>query len=49
MAMRIRATEARPTAEEPGARWFGFALIGILSIGQIIGWGDDVLPAGGAG
>jgi predicted MFS family arabinose efflux permease len=44
MAKRIRATEARPTAQEP--RWVGFALIGILSIGQIIGWGTTFyLPA----
>jgi Major Facilitator Superfamily len=47
MAMRVRATlAARSTAEELGARWLGFALIGILSVGQIIGWGTTFyLPA----
>ena len=45
--MRVRATlAARSTAEELGARWLGFALIGILSVGQIIGWGTTFyLPA----
>ena len=39
-------TDATSTAEAPGARGLGVALIAILSIGQIIGWGTTFyLPA----
>ena len=45
--MRLRATrDAKSTAEAPDARGLGVALIAILSIGQIIGWGTTFyLPA----
>ena len=45
MAMRVRAT-LDTKAQAAGARGAGFALIAILSIGQIIGWGTTFyLPA----
>ena len=45
--MRLRATlDAKSTAEAASARGLGFALIAILSISEIIGWGTTFyLPA----